>query len=219
MGELEVRPLPADEDWQNAWKAHFTLLKLGQHLVIKPSWIDYTAAPEDVVIELDPGMAFGTGYHPTTYTCLEAIERLRRPGMSVLDVGTGSGILTIAAIKLGAARAVALDIDPQAVRTARQNFRRVGIWRQVALTQGTVPHALAPAGQFDLAVANISARAVRERTPFILPTLKPQGTFIASGITAEQQQEVCDTLLRVGFSHIEVLLREDWVTLLCQVKP
>jgi len=215
IGELTVRPLPEDEDWQNAWKAHFTLLKLGQHLVIKPSWIDYTAALEDVVIELDPGMAFGTGYHPTTYTCLEALERLLWPGMSVLDLGTGSGILTIAAAKLGAIHMVALDIDPQAVRAARQNFRRVGILRQVALAQGTVPHALAQAGQFDLVVANISARAVRERAPFILPLLKPQGTLIASGIIDEQRPGLCDALLEVGFSNIEVLPREEWVTLLC----
>jgi ribosomal protein L11 methyltransferase len=219
MGELKVRPLADDEDWQNAWKAHFTLLKLGQRLVIKPSWMEYTAAPEDVVIELDPGMAFGTGYHPTTYTCLEAIERLLRPGMMVLDLGTGSGILTIAALKLGAARAIALDIDPLAVRVARQNFRRTGIRRQVTLTQGTVPHPLAPASRFDLAVANISARAVRDRAPYILPVLRPQGIFIASGITAGQGQEVCDALREVGFSSIEVVPREDWVTLLCSVAP
>ena len=215
VGELKVRPLPEDEDWQNAWKAHFTLLKLGQHLVVKPSWIDHAPAPEDVVIELDPGMAFGTGYHPTTYTCLEAMERRLRPGMVVLDLGTGSGILTIAAVKLGAVRVVALDIDPVAVRAARQNFRRAGILRHVTLAPGTVPHSLAREGQFDLAVANISARGVKERAPFILPLLKPQGVFIASGIIDEQQQDVGDALLAVGFSQVEVLLREEWVTLMC----
>lgn len=216
LGELTVRPLPREEDWQNSWKAHFSLLKVGQHLVIKPSWIPYIAAAEDVVIDIDPGMAFGTGYHPTTYTCLEALEQLLKTGMEVLDLGTGSGILAIAAVKLGAAHVVALDIDPQAVRAARQNLRRSAIARRVSLAQGTVPHPRAGPGQFDLAVANISARVLRERAVSILPTLKPGGFFIASGIMSGQQQELGDALREAGFSLVRVLAREDWVSLVCR---
>lgn len=216
LGELTVRPLPREEDWQNSWKAHFSLLKVGQHLVIKPSWIPYIAAAEDVVIDIDPGMAFGTGYHPTTYTCLEALEQLLKTGMEVLDLGTGSGILAIAAVKLGAAHVVALDIDPQAVRAARQNLRRSAIARRVSLAQGTVPHPRAGPGQFDLAVANISARVLRERVPCVLPTLKPGGFFIASGIMSGQQQELGDALREAGFSLVRVLAREDWVSLVCR---
>jgi len=216
LGELTVRPLPREEDWQNAWKAHFSLLKVGQHLVIKPSWIPYVAAAEDVVIDIDPGMAFGTGYHPTTYTCLEALEQLLKSGMEVLDLGTGSGILTIAAVKLGAAHVVALDIDPQAVRAARQNLRRSAVARRVSLAQGTVPHPRAGPGQFDLAVANISARVLRERAPCVLPTLKPGGFFIASGIMSGQQQELGDALGEAGFYLTRVLAREDWVSLVCR---
>ena len=219
LGELEIKPLPEETDWQNAWKVHFSLLKLGQRLVVKPSWIDYQAAPQEVVIELDPGMAFGTGYHPTTYMCLEALEERLRPGMQVLDLGTGSGILTIAAIKLGAAQVVALDTDPQAIRAARQNFRRIGVQRQVTLAQGTVPHALAKGGRFDLAVANISTRVVRERAPFVLSALKPGGVLICSGIIKEQREEVSDALLEAGFSLLEVVHREDWVSLVCCRKP
>jgi ribosomal protein L11 methyltransferase len=219
LGELTVRPLPPDQDWQNAWKAHFSLLKLGQHLVIKPSWIPYVAAAEDVVIDIDPGMAFGTGYHPTTYTCLEALEQLLETGMEVLDLGTGSGILTIAAVKLGAAHVVALDIDPQAVRAARQNLRRSDVAQQVSLAQGTVPHKLVRSGQFDLAVANISARVVPKRAPFILPALKPSGFFIASGIMSAQQQQVGDALREAGFSLVQVLDREEWVSLVCRREP
>ena len=100
MGELEVKRLD-DADWESAWKSHFTLLKIGNKLVIKPSWIDYRAEQDEVVIELDPGMAFGTGYHPTTRMCLEALEELVQPGMDVLDLGTGSGILAIAAARTG----------------------------------------------------------------------------------------------------------------------
>lgn len=215
LGELTLRPLSQDEDWQNAWKAHFSLLRVGERLVIKPSWIEYQATPGDVVIELDPGMAFGTGYHPTTYTCLAALETLVQPGMAVLDLGTGSGILTIAAVKLGAAQVTAVDIDTQAVRAARQNFRRTGILNQVSLIKGSLPHPQVLPQQFDLALANISARAVRESAPSILPTLKPGGKLIASGIIQDQYPEVRTALAELGFSPIEEWPREDWVTLVC----
>ena len=217
LGEINIRLLPEDEDWQKQWRSHFSLLRVGRHLVIKPSWIEYEAASGEVMVELDPGMAFGTGYHPTTHTCWQAIEELLQPGMAVLDLGTGSGILSIAAVKLGASRVVALDIDPQAVRAARQNLRRTRVQKQVTLTQGSVPHPLAGHGLFDLAVANISARAVRERAPFLLPVLKPGGRLIASGIMDHQRQEVQETLEELGFSLAESGLKTSgspWFTAL-----
>ena len=216
LGELTVTPLDEDADWQNAWKAHFTLLKIGKRLVIKPSWIEYDAKDGELLIELDPGLAFGTGYHPTTYTCLEAMEQLVQPGMNVLDLGCGSGILTIAAIKLGAGQVTALDIDPQAVQASRQNFRRTRIREQVSLDQGSLPHKLAPAGAFDLALANISARGIRERAPDILPALRPGGVLVASGIIEEQHAETEEALIQTGFTDIEVWPKEDWVTLTCR---
>ena len=133
LGELLVDSLDDDEDWHNAWKSHFHLLKLGRHLVIKPSWIDYQPEPEDRVIDLDPGLAFGTGYHPTTYTCLEVLERLVHPGAAVLDLGTGSGILTIAAIKLGAAKGRPRPGGRTPNRAARRRdfqFRSIGLARR-----------------------------------------------------------------------------------------
>lgn len=213
LGELSVKALPEDTDWQNSWKSHFGLLRVGRRLVVRPSWIEYQAAPEEVIIEIDPGMAFGTGYHPTTHTCLEALEEVLRPGMEVLDLGTGSGILAIAASKLGAARLVALDIDPQAVRAARQNFRRTGITRSVALSQGSVPHPLVGQALFDVAVANISARGVRDRAPYVVPALRPGGIFIASGMLKEQQEEVCPVLLELGWHLAQQWPRDEWVTL------
>ena len=216
LGELTVTPLDEDADWQNAWKAHFTLLKIGKRLVIKPSWIEYEAKDGELLIELDPGLAFGTGYHPTTYTCLEAMEQLVQPGMNVLDLGCGSGILTIAAIKLGAGQVTALDIDPQAVQASRQNFRRTRIREQVSLDQGSLPHKLAPAGAFDLALANISARGIRERAPDILQALRPGGVLVASGIIEEQHAETEEALIQTGFTDIEVWPKEDWVTLTCR---
>ena len=216
IGDLEIRELPEDEDWMESWKSHFRILRIGKRLVIKPTWLelDFTASPDDIVIEIDPGVAFGTGYHPTTDTCLQAMEQHIAPGMTVLDLGTGSGILTIAAIKLGAALVTALDIDSQAVTAARRNFRRLGINNQVRLGQGSVPHPTAPAGDFDLAVANISARGVADRCPFILTALKPGALFIASGLLNTQKEEVAAVVEPLGFSLISEWPQEEWTTLL-----
>ena len=216
IGELEIRKLPEDEDWMESWKSHFRILRIGKRLVIKPTWLelDFTASPDDILIEIDPGIAFGTGYHPTTDTCLQAMEQHIAPGMTVLDLGTGSGILTIAAIKLGAGLVTALDIDSQAVTAARRNFRRLGINKQVRLGQGSVPHPTAPAGDFDLAVANISARGVADRCPFILTALKPGALFIASGLLNTQKEEVAAVVEPLGFSLISEWPQEEWTTLL-----
>jgi ribosomal protein L11 methyltransferase len=213
MEDLTITPVPEEQDWQSQWRSHFDLLRVGRQLVIKPTWIEYEEQPGDILIELDPGMAFGTGYHPTTYTCLQALEDLMKPGMAVLDVGTGSGVLSIAAVKLGASRVVALDIDPQAVRAARQNFRRTRVQKMVALTQGSVPHPLAGKGQFDLAVANISARAVGERAPQILPTLVPGGYLIASGLMQTQREDVHTILVDLGFTLTHEWPQDEWVSL------
>ena len=221
IGDLIVRELPEDEDWMNSWKSHFKILRIGQHLVIKPTWLELESdtGPEDIVIELDPGIAFGTGYHPTTATCLEAMEQHITPNMTVLDLGSGSGILTIAAIKLGAEQVIALDIDGQAVSAARRNFRRLGINKQVKLGQGSVPHPTARPESIDLAVANISARGVVDRCPFILTALKPSALFIASGLLNTQKQEVAVALEPLGFSLINEWPQEDWVTLLYKAPP
>ena len=216
IGDLVVRELPEDEDWMNSWKSHFKILRIGRHLVIKPTWLelDSDIGPDDIIIELDPGIAFGTGYHPTTATCLQAMEQHLTPGMTVLDLGSGSGILTIAAIKLGAQRVIALDIDSQAVSAARRNFRRLGINKQVKLARGSVPHPTAGPKSIDLAMANISARGVVDRSPFILTALKPSGLFIASGLLNTQKQEVVDALEPLGFSPISEWPQDEWVTLL-----
>ena len=216
IGDLIVRELPDDEDWMNSWKSHFKILRVGKRLVIKPTWLelDETIKLDDIVIELDPGIAFGTGYHPTTDTCMQAMEQHITPGMAVLDLGTGSGILAITAMKLGAGKVTALDIDSQAVSAARRNFKRTGISKQIRLGQGSVPHPTAPAAEFDLAVANISARGVVDRCPFILTALKPGALFIASGLLATQKPEVANAVEPLGFSLVSEWSQEEWVTLL-----
>ena len=215
LGELEIRDLDNEEDWQNSWKEHYDALAVGDRLIIKPTWVDLKpeVVGNRVTVELDPGIAFGTGYHPSTYTCMEALEELVTPGAAVLDLGTGSGILTITALKLGAGTAVALDIDSQAVTAARQNFRRLRLQDRITLTKGSVPHPSAPSNSMDLAVANISARGVADRAPFILEALRPGGMMIASGLLATQRPEVDDAAMAVGFTPELEWPREEWLTI------
>ena len=215
LGELEIRDLDNEEDWQNSWKEHYDALAVGDRLIIKPTWVDLKpeVVGNRVTVELDPGIAFGTGYHPSTYTCMEALEELVTPGAAVLDLGTGSGILTITSLKLGAGTAVALDIDSQAVTAARQNFRRLRLQDRITLTKGSVPHPSAPSNSMDLAVANISARGVADRAPFILEALRPRGMMIASGLLATQRPEVDDAAMAVGFTPELEWPREEWLTI------
>ena len=214
LGELQIRPLDDNEDWRNNWKQHFTLLRVGNNLVIKPSWIDYETQPGDVLVELDPGLAFGTGYHPTTYSCLEALEELVRPGSNVLDVGTGSGILTIAAAKLGAGHITAVDIDGHAVRAAQRNFRRTGIADRVNAQSGSIPSAATRGVHYDIAVANISARGIRLVSPAIPDLLAGDGVFVASGIIVDQHDEAVSAIKDAGLVISEIRQKEDWVTIL-----
>ena len=209
-----IRPLDDNEDWRDNWKQHFTLLRVGQNLVIKPSWIDYDVQPDDVLVELDPGLAFGTGYHPTTYSCLEALEETVRSGSSVLDVGTGSGILTIAAVKLGAGHVTAVDIDGHAVRAAQRNFKRTGIADRVNAQSGSIPGAVTRGMRYDIAVANISARGIRLVSPAIPDLLADDGVFIASGIIVDQHDEAVSAINDAGLIISETRQKEDWITIL-----
>ncbi len=214
---LQVQDLD-DIQWEEAWKSHFTLLRLGKRLVVKPWWIDYEPLDDDLVIELDPGMAFGTGYHPTTRMCMESLEALVQPGVKLLDLGSGSGILTILALRLGAGSAVAVDIDPLAVRTARRNFKAAKLLSKVTLLKGSIPHQIAGVDAFDLAVANISARVLTERSNALFSALKPGGTLVASGVVQSQAEQVEEAFLTAGFTLRSSMTDEDW-TALVLAKP
>ena len=144
----QIYPLPppqfrelTENDWANAWKKHYHVLRVGQRIVIKPRWQEYEPRPDDIVIELDPGMAFGTGLHPTTRMCLQALEEHLEPGARVLDLGTGSGILAIAAAKLGAGSVLALDNDPLAVKAVRANVQSNGVQDLVTVELGSLDKA------------------------------------------------------------------------------
>ena len=196
----------AEADWANAWKQYFKPQTIGRHLVVKPTWEAWDARPGDVVIAIDPGMAFGTGLHATTRLCLQALENHVRPGVSVADVGTGSGILAVAAALLGASRVAATDVDPLAVRIARENVSLNGVADRVDVTESSVP----PAGTFDLVVANILADVIRDMTPALFAALVPGGRLIASGIIDTRAADVADHLAAGGFADLATRGEGEW---------
>lgn len=212
IAPLTVRRL-REEDWAAAWKEHFQVLHIGQRLVICPTWRTYTAKPGELVVLLDPGLAFGTGLHPSTQLCLEALERLVRPHMRVLDLGTGSGILALAAARLGAREVCALDLDPQAVDAARANVARNGLGARITVRRGTLPSDDLP---FDLVVANIVARVISDLAPHLAAALRPDGTLIASGIVEERAADVAAALAAAGLAVVERLAAPPWVALVAR---
>lgn len=217
----QIRPVPeplfrsvVEEDWTEAWKKRLKVLRIGEHIVIQPSWLDYRPAPEDVVIQLDPGMAFGTGLHPTTQSCLCALEDYVRPGMEVLDLGTGSGILAIAAARLKARRVLAVDHDQQAVRVARDNVATNRVQETVRVRQGSLPDV---AGRYDLVVVNILARVIVEMVQGGLSErLQPDGVLITAGITVDKVSDVVVAFERGGLELIDQRQKGDWVGLVAK---
>lgn len=205
-----------EQDWANAWKAHFHTQKVGRRLVIRPSWERYVPEREDIIIVVDPGMAFGTGTHPTTVLCLEALENLTPAGGTVLDLGTGSGILAVAAAHLGADRVDALDIDPVAVRVARENVRRNGVADRVRVSEGEISGC--PDGAYDLVVANITADVLAGLTFEFRRVLRPGGILLLSGIIPAGEEKVRGALEEAGFSVADQKEREGWLALLARAR-
>ena len=203
-----------EEDWQNAWKEHFHPLRIGRHLVICPTWRTVETTESDILIHLDPGMAFGTGHHPTTRTCMEILERDTKPGDRILDVGCGSGILSVVAVKVGATSALGLEIDPVAARAGEENVRINGIEDKVQIVQGTLPNPLAEARSFDIVAANISAKVVTDLAQHLIDSVAIGGKLIAGGIIEPHVEDVTKALNAVGASIDETFIDGDWVTLL-----
>jgi len=216
MGQLLPQGLPepqlsniGENDWAESWKEHFHPIRIGQHFVIKPTWRDYQPAAEDVMIEIDPGLAFGSGLHPTTQLCLELLENMPLTDQSVFDVGTGSGILAMAAWKLGARPILAVDNDDVAVRVAQENFTLNGVTAETAV--GSANDNMGQTWQ--IVIANIIAPVLTEILPDLAAAVSEGGQLILSGMLAEQE---ADMRAQVEALQLTVTNRhqiDDWVAL------
>lgn len=222
--EISVKTVD-EEDWANAWKQYFKPIRVTERLTIKPTWETYAPEKDEIVIELDPGMAFGTGTHPTTSLCLKTIESVIRGGEQVIDVGTGSGILAIGAALLGADRVLALDLDPVAVSSAKENIRLNGLEDKIDVRRSDLLGVLRgeTAGDedgrrplrlslpVDVIVANILAEIILLFIDDVYDALKPGGIYIASGIYKNKESDVAAGLAAAGFEIVDRRRDEDWI--------
>ena len=199
-----------DEDWEQNWKKYYHSFKMGERLVIKPSWEDYAVQPSEVVIELDPGMAFGTGIHASTRFCLKFIDRYIKGGETIIDAGCGSGILSIGAAKLGARSVFGMDVDPVAVIVARENIALNGLQDVIEVREGDIVENL-KGRQADIILANITAELVTLVIPEAAPVLPVGGYLFGSGIVDSRWPGVQQQLEKYGFEIEEVLTDIDWV--------
>ncbi len=200
------------EDWQNGWRKYYHPMEIGQRLAIVPSWQSYDTSRVKLV--LDPGLAFGTGGHETTALCLEALDERVRGGERVLDIGTGSGILAIAALLLGAERAEGVDIDPVAVRTAGENAAMNGVADRMQVLVGDLSDKAS--GKYQIITANIVAAAIMSLAPAVPGLLADGGVFIASGIIDTRKDEVLAALAAAGLQAVEVKERRGWECIVCR---
>jgi len=203
-----------EEDWASAWKEHFQPVKIGERIVVKPTWCDYLAGKDVLVVELDPGMAFGTGTHHTTVMCVRLLEDTVRPGSKVFDIGTGSGILAVAAAKLGASEVQAVDVDAVAVRIAGENVALNKVTDIVTVSRGDLLAAVD--GRANIIVANIIADVIIRMAPDVANCLTEDGLFIAGGIIAERLGDVTAALLRSGLPIEKVAEEGGWATVLAR---
>lgn len=224
LGQILPLPAPvyktvADTNWSESWKANFKPIRIGRRLMVIPAWIEQPLQPTDVPIILDPGMAFGTGTHPTTQLCLAAVERHLKPGQKVIDLGTGSGILAIAAAKLGASEIWAYDIDPESVRVAGENAAANGVAEKLHIARGSLAELRAAGEQAPFVLANILARVLVDLFDQGLADLvAPGGLIVLSGILDTQAFEVRAALTRYGLTLAAQEQIEDWVALIAR-KP
>jgi ribosomal protein L11 methyltransferase len=212
IGPLTTTTLK-EEDWANAWKAHFPVHRIGRRVVVRPPWLPYTPAENDVVVELDPGMAFGTGLHPSTKLSMVGLEEAIVPGATVLDVGTGSGILAIAAVKLGASRVDAVDVEPVAVRATVENAERNGVADRIRVAEGSVGAGAPFGGAYDLVLANIIARILIELADGLVAATNPGGTLILAGIIESREADVAAAYRERGCEVAGRRQEDDWVSL------
>ncbi|HCO74198.1 MAG TPA: 50S ribosomal protein L11 methyltransferase [Clostridium sp.] len=202
-----------EDDWANNWKQYYKPTKVGEHIVVKPTWEDYEEKPGEVVVELDPGMAFGTGTHETTRMCIKALEKKVKKDTTVFDIGTGSGILSIAAAKLGAKHVVGVDLDPVAVESAKKNleFNKVN---NIEILYGDLMEVVE--GKANIVVANILADIIMFLSEGVRAFIEDEGYFIASGILNTQRDKVADKLKALDFKIEEVMEDGEWICIIAK---
>lgn len=203
-----------EQDWADAWKVHYHTARVGQRLVVRPEWESAQIAPHELEIIMDPGMAFGTGTHPTTVLCLESVEALTQHGLRVLDLGCGSGILSIAAAKLGAVEVLAVDIDPIAVETTTRNAAVNGVGGRITAQQGSLDTVLHSARRFDLLLANILAKVIIPMCEAGLgQVVRPGGRAVFSGLIESQAEDVEAAIRGTGLVPFKRRQQGDWVAI------
>ena len=202
-----------EEDWANSWKAYYKPIRIGERIVIVPAWEKYEAKPEDIIVRMDPGMAFGTGTHETTRLVIGLLEKHVRQGDSVLDVGCGSGILAICAAKLGAAYAKAYDIDPVAVKVARENIKDAGLDNVTCDVSDLLRQVDTEKAPYRVICANIVADIIIRMTPDVDRLMDESSIILASGIIVERSEDVIRTFEEYGFRIVERVEENGWCAL------
>lgn len=216
-GSLEVfKKVVKQENWENEWKKYFNVQKVSNSIVIKPSWEEYTAKEGEKIIDIDPGMAFGTGTHETTRMCINAIEKYMKQGDSLIDIGCGSGILSIAAAHLGAQRVIAVDLDKLAVKVSKENVELNGFSDSVDVRYGDLTEVIDE--KADVIVANIIADIIAKLSENIADFMKKDGYFISSGIINDKKDFVISKLIDNNFEIVEERNDGEWNCIVCRVK-
>lgn len=205
-----------EEDWANSWKKYFKPLRIGKSIVIRPTWEPYAPLANDIVLDIDPGMAFGTGSHATTGLCVRFLETYIKKDMQVLDVGTGTGILAMCAARLGASEVWAVDNDPVAVKVAEENIALNNLGNTVKVAQHDLLNGVVV--KADLIVANIIAEIILKLIAQVPACLKPGGIFMASGIISERKNEIIKAANALNYKLLEEKEEEDWAALVFQLK-
>ncbi|MDR5657972.1 50S ribosomal protein L11 methyltransferase [Serpentinicella sp. ANB-PHB4] len=217
IGIGEVTTLVVDEEeWATAWKQYYKTTKISKNIVIKPSWEEYENLPNELVIELDPGMAFGTGTHETTIMCTQELEKHIKERSTVFDIGCGSGILSVAAAKLGAEKVIAVDLDEVAVNVTKENIQKNSVGNQVTVRHGDLMSVVDE--KADIIVANIIADIIIILSKDIKPYLNQEGIFIASGIILDKLQDVKKALTTNGFDILDIKTKGEWAAIVSKVR-